>query len=536
MTRPAAIPLRENILRLCRFCLCWLCILLFAGLAVLNLLRTAYFELSPGGEATRNELVFYRADSPLAALLVLGCAVAAAAWLAPLLRRLPPRLLEAGVPLLLFALSALWACSARVLPRYDQLYVQQAALRWIAGDFQDFLPREYLFMKAHQISFTLFLEGFYRLFGPNATPLFGILNAAAIGWTFWVLGRLCRLLPAATRQGSWFYLFSAGCWCALLFSPYLYGNSLSAALAVTALWQQILWQQGGKTRHILASGLCIALAIQLKSFSLIILAAQCILLLLHALRTKRRQALGWMLALLLLWQGAGLAVHKAMELRIGYPPNEGEPMVGYLAMGLMEPWEGFYAPGWYNEFNSNVYRDHDLDRQAASKATLEVIRGRLDTFCHDPRYAAWFFYKKTCSQWADPTYQGFWISYGYFEGREDVDPPYPLWLEDVFSGRGHQLLVQLMDWYQSIVWACGAAFLFARRRALSLEQLLPGLCVLGGFLFQLFWEGKGQYVLPYFLLALPYAAAGFAMLTAAARRLLPAGVALLRRQKNAPGA
>ena len=87
MTKPAVLPLRKNILRLCRFCLCWLCILLFAGLAVLNLLRTAYFELSPGGEATRHELVFYRADSPLAALLVLGCAVAAAAWLAPRLRR-----------------------------------------------------------------------------------------------------------------------------------------------------------------------------------------------------------------------------------------------------------------------------------------------------------------------------------------------------------------------------------------------------------------------------------------------------------------
>lgn len=521
MTKFAALPPRESILRLCRFCLCWLCLLVFAGLAVLNLFRTAYFELSPGGEATRHELVFYRSDSALAALLVLGCAVAAAAWLAPQLRRLPPRLLETGVPLLLFALSALWACCARVLPRADQLSVQQAALRWIAGDYSDLLPGGYLFFKAHQIGFVLFLEGFYRLFGANATQLFGILSAAAIGWTFWVLGRLYKLLLAGYGHSQrWFSLFSAGCGCALLFSAYLYGNIPGLALAVTALWQQCLWQKSRKPCRMLASAVCIALAVQLKSFYLIFLVAQCILLALDGLQNRRWQPLFWLLAVLLLWQAAGAAVHKTVELRFGQPLNPGEPMAAYLTMGLTENGEGWYAPGWFNGFNSDVYRDTGYNAQEAARLSLESARYRLNAFRQDPRYAAWFFYKKTCSQWADPTYQGFWISYGYFEGRKGADPPYPLWLENVFSGQGQRVLVRLMDWYQSIVWVCGAAFLFARRRVLSLQQLLPGLCVLGGFLFQLFWEAKGQYVLPYFLLALPYAAAGFAMLTAKAGRLL----------------
>ena len=37
----------------------------------------------------------------------------------------------------------------------------------------------------------------------------------------------------------------------------------------------------------------------------------------------------------------------------------------------------------------------------------------------------------------------------------------------------------------------------------------------GGFLFQLVWEGKSQYILQYFMLALPYGAAGLNEMAAA---------------------
>lgn len=46
-------------------------------------------------------------------------------------------------------------------------------------------------------------------------------------------------------------------------------------------------------------------------------------------------------------------------------------------------------------------------------------------------------------------------------------------------------------------------------------QLLPALAIFGGFLFQLVWEGKSQYILQYFMLALPYGAAGLNEMAAA---------------------
>jgi len=39
-------------------------------------------------------------------------------------------------------------------------------------------------------------------------------------------------------------------------------------------------------------------------------------------------------------------------------------------------------------------------------------------------------------------------------------------------------------------------------------MLLPGIVFIGGFLFHLVWEAKGQYSVVYFMLLLPYAYLG----------------------------
>ena len=67
-----------------------------------------------------------------------------------------------------------------------------------------------------------------------------------------------------------------------------------------------------------------------------------------------------------------------------------------------------------------------------------------------------------------------------------------------------------MNQHQQIVF-CGVLLcvlaLFKRRDILSC--LLP-LVILGGLMYHLLFEAKSQYALPYFILMLPLAAAGFA--------------------------
>ena len=66
-----------------------------------------------------------------------------------------------------------------------------------------------------------------------------------------------------------------------------------------------------------------------------------------------------------------------------------------------------------------------------------------------------------------------------------------------------------MNGFQSLIFlgAAGFAILWFRRQK-SIEQSLPMLILLGGFLFHLAWEVKGRYGLFYFVLLLPAAAEG----------------------------
>ena len=81
----------------------------------------------------------------------------------------------------------------------------------------------------------------------------------------------------------------------------------------------------------------------------------------------------------------------------------------------------------------------------------------------------------------------------------------------MYQGGLNVLLEGWMNLYQSLVWLWAAIYVAARRKKLEMTQLAPGLVILGGFLFQLLWEGKSQYTLVYFLMAIPYASGGLAI-------------------------
>ena len=100
--------------------------------------------------------------------------------------------------------------------------------------------------------------------------------------------------------------------------------------------------------------------------------------------------------------------------------------------------------------------------------------------------------------------------------REEGHPAWKLLLNAVCTDTPlNARIVEWMNQYQSLIWVCGAWYLWHKRKTLQMEQLLPALAIFGGFLFQLVWEGKSQYILQYFMLALPYGAAGLNEMAAA---------------------
>lgn len=94
-------------------------------------------------------------------------------------------------------------------------------------------------------------------------------------------------------------------------------------------------------------------------------------------------------------------------------------------------------------------------------------------------------------------------------------------VQSLYEGEGNQRLTDFMNIYQSLIYGGVLAFtIFALKKRYPLEHHLLLIAVFGGFLFSILWEAKARYVFPYFLIMIPYAAAGIgSMITVFWQRL-----------------
>lgn len=58
----------------------------------------------------------------------------------------------------------------------------------------------------------------------------------------------------------------------------------------------------------------------------------------------------------------------------------------------------------------------------------------------------------------------------------------------------------------------GALAIFLLEKDFDVDKLIFATIFIGGFIFHIFWEAKGQYALPYFILLFPYAIRGYEVL------------------------
>lgn len=488
--------------RFCRSVLSGLIAVLFAGLALMNLLHTA--SISSAKENWGPEYVTYHWEALWVLVPMLLIAVLYM-LLVDRLSQIPTDQLARKITLIIFLSSAVWALLVDMSPRADSDIVLRIAVEWQNGDFHEFNPGGYLFMFPYQMGYIALLALYGKIFGVGKYLPVQLVNALLIALVFWGLYRIAQLvMPEESDEGRSVLVLSMGCWCAMFYSTFVYGNVPALALAVLAIWCQLRWQVGGESeKYLFFSAVCIGVSVLLKTFSVIILIAQLIILLLSGRRRSLRTVLIWLLLALLFWRGSSAALTVWAEHQYGGELNKGAPMIGTIAMGLQLNQDGIRAPGWWNGYNANVYRNAGFDAELAREMAVDSIGSSLRAFRHDPEMARRFFSQKVLSQWAEPTYQCFWIA---------CTGDYPPWMESVFDGWAHELIVLFMNGYQSLIWLSAAAYVLKNRKKLSLEHMLPALVILGGFLFQLIWEGKGQYTMGYFVLALPYAAGGFQML------------------------
>lgn len=498
-----------------RFCITVVWIIFAVILAFLTVLSSLVTCSVYGGK----EVVTYGADQPLLHVLCLLAVLAAGVFLKRkgirLWKALEDPVIFNRILLLALGLCGIWILLTCFLPGSDQRMVYESAQALYDGNYTPWAPwgfrygasegiTGYAYTYPSQNGLILYFAAVYFVFR-GLTPY--VLQVMNIVFLLAGMIYLYRLFKDIFRVG----VMRETCLMLIGYLPFtfyitfIYGTIPGFFLASMALYYEYRFYKTGKWKTFLAAAVSICAAIFLKPNYLIVLAAMTIYLLTWAVFRQKAELLVAAALLLLIHAGSGRALNLCVKLITGEPVSTGAPMLAWAEMGLQE---GNRAPGWYNSYNIRIFFENELDPERTLLAVKEDLRDTLQGFSEDPKGARKFFMMKLASIWAEPTFQSLWIQ--EIKGDSWLLPGMT---ESLFNESGilNRVYVTFSNLIQSLVYGGALLFLLLSRRRITWEQMMPAIIFIGGFLFHIVWEAKGQYTVCYFILLIPYAVIGLKM-------------------------
>ena len=469
---------------------------LFAFL-MLFLLVTSFLSTA---RITQREIMDYGWDKLWLHALVLAAA-GGLLWLAaPKLESMSRRvesLLVILCALAMLGLNAGVVLLSRSLPIFDQWQCWDMA-RQIAGgyDVWDYYYTNYF---PHQMPYVLLLSLPMRF--SQSVLWLQLLQAVGNVVGAWALAECAALLShrRCARLLAW---LAALCFLPYAFyTPYVYGNLPGLHAMLLAALGLMRYLRDGKKHHLLWLTIFMLLSCLLKQNMLIAAIAAAIVLVLMAMENKQWLPVITAVLMVFLCASTGGMINRVVENRTDANLSEGFPTSSWIMMGLSESEK---EPGWYNENSYTYYTEYGYSKAAHDELSKADIRQRISDFAADPAYALRFFGRKTLSQWNDPTFQSLWVNE---MARNPERGPLALSLYE--RGKAYQLVSGLMDELHLLALAGIALWLWLCRKERDLSHLFFPLFLIGGFLFHLVWEAKGQYTFLYFFPLVAYGAMGW---------------------------
>ena len=459
-----------------------------------------------------DEFVYYSKDSLLGNLIVLLLVFTGLFLLAHLLQRLMPRLrmnrLALGASLLAVCISLYWVQSSGTFPRADQEFIWEQAQLFNSGDFSGLQPGGYVAIYQQQLGIITFLricDHIAPLFHTEGWQLFQLFSALTTGLLVYAGFRIVAFITDDQRTAELLYLlFALVCAPMYLYTSFVYGESSSTAFSMLAAWMFLECCKSPRVPCLISLYISVALALLLRTNTIIIFIAFAIVLLIRFLRTAtlRQGLVGLALLLAMLTPTALTNVLYGDKIP---EDSKSMPAILFIAMGTNDDVPN---AGWYNSYSYLLYEDCNYDPQPAFEAARGYLVGFWARCREDPAYAVDFYNRKISSQWNAPMYQCIFMN-------SRVEGPQTPLVQSLYEGEGNQRLTDFMNLYQSLIYGGVLAFtVVALKKRFPLKDHVLLIAVFGGFLFSILWEAKARYVFPYFLLMIPYAAVGIgAMIT-----------------------
>lgn len=486
-------------------------LLIFAALALQSLISTNYLNITsedPSG-------IIFMYDNIYINLLITALVfLAGIFFLRKLMTRINPKIFGAVLLVYTFVLALIWNILAKASPAHDSYYVVMLAQDFANGDFTAITNPDYFNFYPFQLGYSFICEIFFKILGDNpfdtifALQILNIIALVSINAAIIILTSLSFNSKSVTNF-TIFLLF--GCIQPILFTTFHYGNLLGFAFSMWAVVFTCLFIKSKRWFWIIPAAICIGIGALVKSNSLIILVAICIILVLDFLKTHSWLNLVSAALSVVLGLSLNPLVISSYENRADASLGDGVPKVLWLDMGLQET-DNAQRPGWYNpSCTVHQYAYANYDSEKAAEVGCENISKRIAEFIKYPYDCADFFARKTISQWNDPTFMSVWVS-----ATRPTTGTTGEFVDSMYNGTIGAATESYTNFYQSVIYvftAVGVVLIIASRniRKNILAVAIP-LVFLGGFFYHLLFEAMPQYNLTYFILFIPLAAYGLSQL------------------------
>ena len=439
-----------------------------------------------------------------------------------IIRALMPKLEKAPVHLYTGLLTAVtiicgltWVISSQASQQADQYLVSHAG--WLAAhDDFSFMDDRYFSNCPYQLGMVLFYEIQFRLFAKNADTIIcsQIINvfylAAAYIALILIMGKLFKSKRIQIMSALTMMLSLQP----LLYTTFVYAVIPGIANVLFALLFEIKYFETENKKKYLYAGLSeffMVFSIMIKTNNYIALIALAGTAFIKFIVRRKPFDAFYFITMLCFSVNVLSCVATSYEHRSGKELGPAVPMTGYIAMGLDDPKGvlGCNAMGWYSSHYTFSNMDsHDYDPKAADEFAREGIKKSVHKFMTDYGYANDFFYEKNTSQWNEPTCASLWVN--LVVGRYNDTEPGKLCKAflNTNGGDSHSSLAEYMNICHLFVFMASFAGVFVcfKKKDLFCSSLI--LIVLGAFLYHMIFEGKSQYIMPYYIILTGFSGAG----------------------------
>lgn len=492
--------------------------LLFSVISVYSVIQTTRFD--PDNPAVEN--VFFHNDSVITNLALIALTILA---LLVLIRRnvhiskVDPRIIVGIMLAVTTAFSFIWIFTARSLSSGETETMLTTAREAAQGKYTKFTTPyagefSYFQFNPYQLGYIFFAEILFKIFGADSKDiLLQLFNCFALDFAYVALVMISSKIFKNKSVTNLTAIALVVCFQPMFITTLTNGVLIGLALALWAVFCTIKYMQEDKLLFGGLAVLLMTLAVLIKYTYMVVLIAVAIALVLHVIGKFKFIALAVAALMVLCPIGLQMALEQGYASASGTTLGTRVTPTLYAYMGVNEQDNSALYGGWFSFVGVNTLTENNMDEGAADKAAGEKISERREQLSSEGRL--WEFYtSKLMSEINEPSFQSIWVSqvheHDYAEPTVENPEPFPKLAKSVYTGGLSRLLDRWFNYYNMIIFfgfVAGMVWIVVRKKLRPDVIILPA-AVFGGILYHTICEAKSQFILPFFVMLIPFAVYG----------------------------